>query len=133
MTIGENAARSERPHAVEDWTNRREAERVDAEFEVTAESDHNFYLGFTENISEGGLFLATYQTHKLGDTLTLRFTLPGVERPIETVAEVRWARRLNPASDTPPGVGLRFVSLSEEDRRLIERFSRKREPLFYDE
>ncbi len=116
-----------------DWANRRGGERVAADIHVTYESDHNFFKGFTENISEGGLFMATYTPPSVGEKMTLRFTLPGIEHPIETVAEVRWTREMNPASDTPPGVGLRFVTLSDQDRALVERFVGLRDPLFFDE
>ncbi|MBI5517511.1 MAG: TIGR02266 family protein [Deltaproteobacteria bacterium] len=111
----------------------RTAPRVDAEIDVTFESEHNFFTGFSENISEGGLFLATYHAHRPGEKLTLKFTLPGVEKPIETVAEVRWQRPNTHSDDTPPGVGVRFVTLSDDDRKAIERFVRHRDPLFYDE
>lgn len=116
---------------------RRLETRIGAEFDVTFESDHNFYTGFTENLSEGGVFIAGYavssQLRAVGERIQIRFTLPGVEKPIIAVAELRWHRQYNPVSDTPPGVGLRFIELSDEDRRFIERFVNARQPLFYDD
>ena len=39
--------------------NVRAAERFDLEVTVDLESDHNFYTGLTQNISSGGVFIAT--------------------------------------------------------------------------
>jgi uncharacterized protein (TIGR02266 family) len=111
---------------------RRGGDRLDAEFEITAQSENNFYRGLSENISAGGLFFETYVPHPLGARLTVRFTLPGTLSPIEAVVEVRWLRAHNPASDTPQGVGVQFIALEDDARRTIERFTRKRDPLFYD-
>lgn len=111
----------------------RDAERVDVEADVTFESESNFYQGFSENISEGGLFLVTYLTRKPGETLTVRFSLPGVERIFEVLTEVRWVRHGDSERGLRPGLGVRFLNLPDADRRTIERFVRKRDPIFYDE
>jgi uncharacterized protein (TIGR02266 family) len=111
---------------------RRTNDRVDAEFEITAQSENNFYRGLSENISVGGLFFETYAPHHLGEQLTVRFTLPGTLCPIEATVVVRWIRAHNPASDTPQGIGVQFIGLDADARRVIERFSRKRDPLFYE-
>ena len=55
----------------------RAAERFDLEVKVDLESDHNFYTGLTQNISSGGLFIATNALRKIGDRITLKFSLPG--------------------------------------------------------
>lgn len=111
----------------------RAADRVDVETEITFESEDNFYQGFSENISEGGLFVVTYLPRRCGDVITVRFTLPGLGRLIEARAEVRWQRQGHDDRDVAPGLGVRFLDLTEADRAVIERFVGKREPLFYDE
>ena len=58
--------------------NVRAAERFDLEVTVDLESDHNFYTGLTQNISSGGVFIATHHLRKIGDRITLKFTLPGL-------------------------------------------------------
>lgn len=111
---------------------RRGATRIDAELDIGFGSDNNFYTGFSENISEGGIFIVSYEARKLGDRLIVRFTLPGYDHPIEVTAEVKWVRERDEASDTKPGYGLQFVDLGESDREVIERFIRKRAPMFFD-
>ncbi len=115
-----------------DAADNRLSPRIDAEFEVTAHSENNFYQGLSENLSEGGLFFETYATHQIGDRLEVRFTLPGSDTTIEAEVEVRWVRPHNPLSDTAPGIGVRFLRLDPAARSQIERFTRKRNPLFYE-
>ena len=116
----------------DDATNNRLSPRIDAEFEVTAQGENNFYHGLSENLSDGGLFFETYASHRLGDQLEVRFTLPGSDTAIESTVEVRWLRAHNPLSDTPAGVGVRFLRLDPDARAQIERFIRKRNPLFHE-
>jgi uncharacterized protein (TIGR02266 family) len=111
---------------------RRGGVRVDAEFDIGFQSESNFYTGFSENISEGGVFVATYEKRKIGEQLAVRFTLPGIDTPIEATAQVMWAREGDEASGTKPGYGLQFVQLSDQAQELVMRFIKKRAPMFYD-
>ena len=72
--------------------NVRAAERFDLEVKVDLESDHNFYTGLTQNISSGGLFIATSAIRKIGDRITLQFSLPGTPDLVSVETEVRWIR-----------------------------------------
>ena len=57
--------------------NVRASERFDLEVKVDLESDHNFYTGLTQNISSGGVFIATHHIRKIGDRITLKFSAAG--------------------------------------------------------
>ena len=70
----------------------RAAERFDLEVKVDLESDHNFYTGLTQNISSGGVFIATSAIRKIGDRITLKFSLPGTNETLAVETEVRWIR-----------------------------------------
>ena len=111
---------------------RRAHERAPLEIEVTVASDHNFYNGFSENISEGGLFVATHVPLPVGRSIDVEFTLPSAPRPIRVACVVCWIRPYREDSDVPAGMGLRFADLTAEDEALIAAFVRKREPIFYD-
>jgi uncharacterized protein (TIGR02266 family) len=98
------------------------------------ESDHNFYTGLTQDISTGGLFVATHRLRQVGDHVTVTFTLPGRTERIAVETEVRWIRSLpNPSADAPIGMGLRFLNLRPEARQAIATFLRQRDSLFYDD
>ena len=111
---------------------RRAHERAEMRIDVTFEGDHNFFNGFSENISEGGLFVATYNLMKAGAQIALEFTLPGSERTIKCTGEVRWTRVYSESSDSPPGMGIKFVDLSESDAAFIHEFVTRRAPIFWD-
>lgn len=112
---------------------RRIHDRFRVELHVTLGSEHNFYAGFVENMSQGGIFIATHTLKAVGELLDISVTLPNSEQPVEGVGEVRWVRVFSEGSNVPPGLGLRFVNLTPGSLEIIEEFLKKREPLFYDE
>ena len=105
--------------------------RAPLEANVGATTESNFFVGFSGEISEGGVFVATYQTIEIGEKVEVLVTLPGgFERKIP--GTVRFVR--DPMDmDSEPGIGVKFDRLEDEARELILRFIRKRPPLFYDE
>ena len=119
----------------ENQQNVRSAERFDLEVKVDLESEHNFYTGLTQNISSGGLFIATHHLRKIGDRITLKFTLPGSEKTLDVETEVRWIRE-NTAlmrADGGTGMGVRFINLTPETSAAINAFVQARESLYYDD
>jgi uncharacterized protein (TIGR02266 family) len=112
---------------------RRILPRFHVELEITFESEHNFFMGFTENLSEGGLFVATHLVKPIGSVIDLKFKLPGREQPIEAKGEVRWVRPYQEHNDVPPGMGIRFVDINSAQEAEVKAFLRARTPIFYDE
>ncbi|MEM6955551.1 MAG: TIGR02266 family protein [Myxococcota bacterium] len=111
--------------------NRRTAERVNVAVEVGVYSDSNFYTGFTEDVSEGGLFVATYELLPIGTEMELEFGLPGGAE-FKLTGVVRWLRDPILSDDGPfPGMGVQFINLTPDDKVLIQEFVQSREPLFY--
>jgi uncharacterized protein (TIGR02266 family) len=119
----------------ENHQNVRAAERFDLEVKVDLESDHNFYTGLTQNISSGGLFIATHHLRKIGDRITLKFTLPGSEKVLAVETEVRWIRENSALlrAENGTGMGVRFINLSAEASAAINAFVQSRESLYYDD
>jgi len=112
---------------------RRAAPRVFLDAEVSFESESNFYTGFTSDLSDGGIFIATYNLRPVGTVIELSFGLPN-GHVINAKGIVRWVRDPKDETlDAPPGVGLQFQDLKNEDRQAILDFVKAREPLFYDE
>ncbi|MFI5306894.1 MAG: PilZ domain-containing protein [Polyangiales bacterium] len=104
-------------------------EQLEANIGATTES--NFFVGFSGDIAEGGVFVATYLTLPVSTRVEVLVTLPGgFEKSIP--GTVRFVR--DPMDmDSEPGIGVRFDRLEQDARELILRFIRKRPPLFYDE
>lgn len=113
--------------------NRRDASRHYLDVDIDFQSETNFYTGFAEDISSGGLFIATYNVQEVGSALTIAFSMPdGCDITVD--GRVRWVREpLDHSSDMSPGMGVVFENLLPKDRAAIERFIISRQPLFYDE
>jgi len=113
----------------------RASERFDLEVKVDLESDHNFYTGLTQNISAGGLFIATNAIRRIGDRITLKFFLPGSTEPLAVETEVRWIRENSALNrvDGATGMGVRFVNLAPEAAQAIQQFIESRDSLYYDD
>ena len=94
MSMGTGAKPAPPPFPNQSYV--RASERYDLEVKVDLESDHNFYTGLTQNISAGGLFIATHALKKIGDRITLKFSIPGTNESVSVETEVRWIRERVP-------------------------------------
>lgn len=107
--------------------------REEFEVNIGATTESNFFVGFSGEIAEGGVFAATYNIFPRGTKVNALVTLPGgfEKNVLGTVKFVRDPMDMNAESE--PGMGVQFESLDAETRELILRFIRKRAPMFYDE
>ena len=111
----------------------RIAARVPLHTQVDFSSDSNVFTGFSTNLSEGGVFVATLDLLPVGTPVDLTFTLPGNKR-VTVKGEVRWTREIDDRMpDVFPGVGVRFMDLTSDATAALHRFVAEREPLFYPE
>lgn len=108
-----------------------------------AHSASNFYtgLGGGDIVAAGGLFVATYQVPKVGEKVLLDISMPGGYQFVAK-AIVAWTRggahsaaslESLRAPAGAPGFGAQFCEITDEGRRLVQRYVRNREPLFYDD
>lgn len=112
---------------------RRHDPRYSVDLDVSLGSDHNFYSGFAENLSIGGVFVATHLLRPVGARIEFSIHLPDMDGAVVGTGEVRWVRDFNERSDLPPGMGIRFLELNAGSNELIGRFLEQREPLFFDD
>lgn len=109
---------------------RRIASRVSIEVDVGISSESNFFTGFSGDISEGGLFIATYNVVPIGAHVEVAFGVLGHE--VKADAVVCWIRE--PIDiNLMPGFGVRFVNLAEADHSAIAEFIHARAPMFFDD
>jgi hypothetical protein len=109
--------------------------RVDAE--LGAHSPSNFYKGLSGNdvVDHGGLFIATYNIPRIGQSITVHVSMPGGYE-FDALAVVKWTRETVDSSHgqaAPPGFGAQFTQITPEARQLVYRYVRNREPLFHDD
>lgn len=119
---------SERPVSKQ----RRKARRVGVCLGVGLRSETSNYTGFTSDLSEGGLFVATHMLQAIGSEVELSFTLP--EGPeLNARGIVRWVRDphdFDPCA--PPGMGVQFTALDAISQALISSFIELREPQLFE-
>ncbi len=103
---------------------RREWHRVLVDLEVDYGNADNFLFAYIRDISETGIFIRTNEPEKIGTLLNLRF-MPddGNRQKLQLEGEVLWVNTLRAGDpdNIHPGMGVRFVGLTAENRfRLIE-------------
>lgn len=116
-----------------DPSERRIFTRREFEVQVDFFSANTFFTGFTENISEGGLFIATEAPFEIGDELEVTLSLMGKE-PTNYKVVVRWIRPPGAIGGLPAGMGVQFTNLPEAERNKLQTFidSGVKDTLFFD-
>ncbi len=111
---------------------RRTHERRIIQVDIGMHSNTNFFTGFSQDISNGGIFVATFDTIGIGEHPNVNFSLPsGVVLSVDGV--VRWVREYNETTpDVEPGMGIQFETLDPNDKEAIDEFMETNPPLFYD-
>lgn len=108
-------------------------DRVDLEIEVNLRNEHTFFTGFSENVSEGGLFVATEAPYDVGEKVELSLSLMGDEAEV-LHGIVRWVRPGGTSGGLPAGMGVQFVDLTKSTQKALQSFvdSRAKDTLFFD-
>jgi uncharacterized protein (TIGR02266 family) len=111
----------------------RDTVNVNVNTMLNMNTDHQFYNGFSQNIEEGGIFVATFDPQPIDSKVLVNFKLPG-GHPVTARGVVHFVRDYNPmAPDMAPGMGVRFTNLLGDDKAAIEEYLEQREPMFYDD
>lgn len=99
---------------------RRIHQRIDAALEVEIVADGKKIPATTENISCGGMYIATHKPFIDESAIKLAFKLPNEQKKIQMNAEVV---RTSNNEKTPSGVAIRFNQhLDNENLLAISRF-----------
>lgn len=116
----------------EDAVLQRQNQRLRMEAKITLRSQTNFFMGFSENISEGGIFIATECPPAVGDTVEVDIPLLDGSNTITIKGIVRWYRIM--ADGEPSGCGVQFTDLPAGAEKHLENMITllEKEPLFID-
>lgn len=114
--------------------NQRDHVRAAFAVEITLDSDSNFYAGVTYDVSEGGLFIATYAPPDVGSWVSLDLALPGMSGgTFRLTGVVRWIRSWDACSEgMQPGCGIQFNEVPAEALLAIRGFVQDRDPVLYE-
>jgi type IV pilus assembly protein PilZ len=104
---------------------RRQYERVLVDWSVDYKANDTFLFAYISDISEMGIFVRTEDPEPPGTRLNLRFTPPKSE-PLELEGQVTWINPPRPGDDAKrqPGMGIRFVDITAQQREQILRLVR---------
>ena len=106
----------------------RRYDRVPKKFRITYSSADAFTKSYLLNIGKGGVFIKTPHPLKKGENISLRMLLPDGGKELEVTAEVMWSsgkKHRTPLGEYPPGMGVKFVNLSPEDKERIGKVLRQ--------
>lgn len=105
--------------------------RIEAQivFKIPSEeAGHDFFSYYSENLSEGGVFLRMAGQDipfKVGMVLDLHFQLPSSPEMIRTKGKVIWTTEgWSEDLEGVNGIGIQFIDMRLESREVIRRFVR---------
>jgi uncharacterized protein (TIGR02266 family) len=118
--VSDHPHRTERPNAPA--SDRRSAERQEVMWSVDCETDETFLYASITNISELGIFVSTREPLQVGTKVRLRFLPPGATEAFILAGQVQWVNPVRLLSENRnPGMGVRFLDITLEDReRIVE-------------
>jgi uncharacterized protein (TIGR02266 family) len=109
------------------------AMRINVNTMLSMNTDHQFYTGFSEDIEDGGIFIATFEPKPMEAEVIVNFKLPG-DIPVSAKGVVQFVRNYNPSTpEVAPGMGIKFTDIMPKDKKAIEKYLKSRTPMFYDE
>jgi type IV pilus assembly protein PilZ len=100
---------------------RRQFERVLVDLEVDYRCEDTFLFAYITDISAMGIFVQTRSPEPPGTRLNLRFTVPSTQKSFELEGEVIWINPYRPGDreNLNPGMGIRFVDLTQSEREKL--------------
>lgn len=108
----------------EAFDERRKEDRVPKKLKIAYSSPKALVNSYISNLGLGGLFIQTDQPLDKGSRFDLKISLPDGEKDLEVHCEVTWIRKeekVTQKAKLPPGMGVRFLNFSPEDKKRIEK------------
>ncbi len=102
----------------------RKTHRTPIAIQVNYHAVDNFLRNFVDDLSTGGMFIATQEPFEPGTQLILEFMLPGHNYPIRVKAEVMW-NRTRTSTNQIRGMGVKFIDLSASAEDKINAIVKK--------
>jgi len=106
---------------------RREHIRVPIELKVEYKKLNTFFADYTKNICKGGTFIKTKKPLDVGTEFLFKLSVPTLAEALALRGRVKWVMRdggpspEGVAADQEPGMGIRFIYETDEQRESVER------------
>jgi len=107
-----------------DGRERRQWQRVLVDLQVDYGEQDNYLFAYIKDISATGIFIKTEKPEEAGTQLNLRFTPADGGEALELEGEVIWVNEYRPGhpANLNPGMGVRFIGLTPEQRHRLDQF-----------
>lgn len=92
---------------------------LEREISIRVPRFDTFVTEYSTNISTTGMFIISEEPHAPGTTFTFEFSVADDWKLIRGKAQVVWTRYHTEEKERPAGMGVRFVELDPQSRRLI--------------
>jgi type IV pilus assembly protein PilZ len=106
---------------------RRKSQRILVDLEVDYQCEDTFLFAYITDLSAFGIFIRTNNPEPPGTRLNLRFRLPAENVTMALEGEVIWINAFRPGdfNNLNPGMGVKFVDLTDEDKAQVLDLIRK--------
>lgn len=107
---------------------RRSEERVQISTAVTLRSTTNF-IALGENLSVSGIYLLVSDELPVGSIVDVAFSIQPLDREFDIAGEVQWSQEVEIEGKRGYGLGVEFLTCTDEEREALEQFVEEREPI----
>jgi len=104
---------------------KRAGPRAMIKIEIIYKEAGSFVRSYILNLSNGGLFVKAENPLPLDTHVMIQLTLPGETEPMEIEGIIVWINFKARKSSFPKGMGVKFISLNEEDAVKIKALVKK--------
>ena len=77
------------------------------------------FIGYATDLSEGGMFISTFEPRPVEEEFRISFRLPFEDTQVRCGCRVAWIRSHDPDSRAEPGMGVRFIDIDPEISKKI--------------
>lgn len=99
---------------------KRQVPRAKLKWQVVIKNGRGSMNGVTHDLSPNGTYIRCAKPLKLQEVFDIVIEVPNSDRPINANVEVVWSNIYGPDDNiNPRGMGVRFITISGEDRKVI--------------
>jgi c-di-GMP-binding flagellar brake protein YcgR len=98
----------------------RQVPRAKLKWQVVIKNGKSSMNGVTHDLSPNGTYIRCAKPLRLHEVFDIVIEVPNSDRPINANVEVVWSNIYGPDDNiNPRGMGVRFITISGEDRKVI--------------
>ena len=105
-----------------DFSTRKE-NRILKTLSLNYKDRKSFIKAYTQDISNGGLFIKAKNPLKQGEQFMLNLQLPDLPEPMKIKCQVAWVKKEEGDADAhPSGMGVKFIEMSDKDSQTLKKY-----------